>query len=173
LTTRWTNPGTAFPFLSLLVSGGHTLLLITQGVGDHSILGSTLDDAMGEAFDKVSRTLDIPWLPVGGAGAALEAMAAAGKPTVFGKHEWHSQIAFSFAGLKSQVARYVAALDPPYRGRTDSRVHDLAAAFQSTAIDHVVAKVALGLKECKVNGIHPTAMVISGGVAANQALLSA
>lgn len=163
--------------------------MITRGVGNHEILASTLDDAMGEAFDKTARSLHIPWMTKRGAGAALERAAKSGSSEAILPHltvplstsDWKKRLAFSFAGLKSQMNRYIQSLDPPYpcqelahgKEGMDPRANDLAAAFQQTVIAHIQQKLRLGLNECTKRGISPKALVISGGVAANQALRTA
>eukprot|EP01047_Picozoa_sp_COSAG01_P057209 COSAG01_NODE_6585_length_3592_cov_3.100487_3_plen_146_part_00 len=127
MTARLTAPnGPAdlpFPFLCLLASGGHTMLVLAKGVGDYVRLGSTLDDAVGEAFDKVARALGLPWSIDGVAaapGAALEALAARGDagrvlppltvPMTSRPHQ-RAVCDFSFAGLKTAVLRRTEAED--------------------------------------------------------------
>lgn len=106
-----TLPPVSFPFLALLVSGGHTQLVVARGVGDHVFLGGTIDDAVGEAYDKVARALGV----VGG-GAAIERLAQHGDPTLLGLTvplARHRNCLFSFTGLKTMVQRTLEAAEPP------------------------------------------------------------
>lgn len=136
----------AFPFLCLLLSGGHCQLLLCRGVGDYAILGSTLDDALGEAYDKVARLLG---LDVGaGGGAALERLAIGGSaggfalPVPMSKRK---DTSFSFAGLKTAVRTRLAALG---REPTDAERADMAASFQEVSIRHVEQRLRYALRWC-------------------------
>ncbi|KAJ1625278.1 glycoprotease family-domain-containing protein, partial [Pavlovales sp. CCMP2436] len=170
-----------FPFLSLLVSGGHCQLLLCRGVGDYSVIGSTLDDALGEAYDKVARLLGLD--VGGGGGPALEAFAKKGDaskaklPVPMSKRK---DTAFSFAGLKTAVRTRLAKLE---NGGTEEERADLAAAFQEAAIMHIERRLRYALVWCAEQQLLPTplegeaakvppitSLVVSGGVAANQAL---
>ncbi|KAI9598090.1 Gcp-like domain-containing protein [Syncephalis fuscata] len=168
-----------FPFLCLLISGGHTLLLVVHDVNHYTQLGTTLDDAIGEAYDKVARLLEIPWLHGrgGGAGAALESLACNGDPARFSlpvpmRHASRAaSMDFSFAGLKTAVARLL-----PKTNNDDSDLQrqqwkaDMAAAFQQTAITHLVDKLKKGFLWTKQQSIPITSLVVSGGVASNKAI---
>jgi len=159
LSPRLADPDLSFPYLLLLVSGGHCQLLEVRGVGDYRRLATTIDDAAGEAFDKAAKLLDLPYP----GGPAIEELAKAGdasavplpRPLV-GSAEPH----FSFAGLKSAVQRAVAS--------GDFRSEDIAASFQQAVIDCLVdrTKRALGSSDS------PT-LVVAGGVAANNPIRSA
>jgi N6-L-threonylcarbamoyladenine synthase len=165
------NPPT-FPFLTLLVSGGHTLLVLASSVYQFRILATTQDESIGRVFDKVSRMLDLPW-STRGLGASLEAFVAASPA----KDDLAPQmprtmpgaLSFSFAGLHSAVERFVtarggnAALDMSTR-------HALAAAFQRAAVGQLEEKVVLALKWCADQGLGVRHMVVSGGVASNSYL---
>ncbi|KAJ3371514.1 hypothetical protein GGF31_003123 [Allomyces arbusculus] len=192
LTPRLTQQAPpAFPFLSLLASGGHTLLLLSEGLSQHTILGTTLDDAVGEAFDKVARTLALPWLPTGGgAGAALEQWAAHATgeyavtfpvPMRDGRDKPASRLNMSFSGLKTSVFRHVQALqerDPAAWAATMASTQpssgiraDIARAFQDAAVTHLADRLDRVLTETiNVRKVHPTCVVAAGGVAANQIL---
>ncbi|KAF9429005.1 hypothetical protein BGZ94_000130 [Podila epigama] len=175
------DPYPSFPFLTLLVSGGHTLLLIAHSVDRYTTLATTVDDSIGEAFDKTARELEIVWLPgrAGGPGASLEEFAKGSKsPTryldqlpiplsVRNKRE----MKFSFAGLKSAITRVVNREKVANQGVMDEdRRRDLAAAFQHCAIAHLCQKVELGLSQCQEKGISVSSLVISGGVGRNATL---
>jgi len=159
LSPRLVDPDLGFPYLLLLVSGGHCQLLEVRGVGDYRRLATTIDDAAGEAFDKAAKLLGLPYP----GGPAIEALAAEGEPAavplprpLLGSPEPH----FSFAGLKSAVQRAVAS------GR--HRPADIAASFQQAVIDCLVDRTsrALGASEAP-------ALVVAGGVAANGAIREA
>ena len=160
LSARLADPTLAYPYLLLLVSGGHCQVLEVRGLGDYRRLATTIDDALGEAFDKTAKILGLGYP----GGPAVERLARDGDPRsvrlprpLVGSGEPH----FSFAGLKSAVLR--AHQSGQYGAA------DLAASFQQAAIDCIVdrTRIALGSSE------PVTALVIAGGVAANQALRAA
>jgi N6-L-threonylcarbamoyladenine synthase len=154
----------AFPYLLLLVSGGHCQLLLVEGVGHYKRLGTTIDDAAGECFDKVAKMLGLGFP----GGPAVEAAARLGDPTRFalprplkGSAEPH----FSFAGLKSAVRR---TLDGLAEVRDQDR-NDLAAATQAAIVDCLADRMRLALRLAP----HASALVVAGGVAANTAVRAA
>ncbi|HEX8533252.1 MAG TPA: tRNA (adenosine(37)-N6)-threonylcarbamoyltransferase complex transferase subunit TsaD [Allosphingosinicella sp.] len=160
LSPMLAQPSLAFPYLLLLVSGGHCQLLFVEGVGRYRRLATTIDDAAGEAFDKSAKLLGLGFP----GGPAVEAAAKSGNPSVVplprplvGSAEPH----FSFAGLKSAVLR---ARDS---GRYS--VEDVAASFQQAAIDCLIDRTARALR----NADGATALVVAGGVAANQSVRAA
>jgi len=165
LTERLTGT-LPFPFLLLLVSGGHCQLLAVEGVGKYVRLGTTVDDALGEAFDKTAKLLGLAFP----GGPAVERAARAGNPKRFalprpmvGRPGCH----FSFSGLKTAVRRHVAALGDT---RTDQDAADLAAAFQEAVAESVIDRVghALAVFRARYGGtVH---LVVAGGVAANTML---
>lgn len=147
----------AFPFVALLVSGGHTQLMHVAGVGRYELLGDTLDDAAGEAFDKTAQLLGLGYP----GGPALSKLAATGDPTRFVLPRpmlYSSDLDFSFSGLKTAVLSLV---------RKEGLAHaaDIAAAFQEAAVDVLVSK---SLAACVSRGTHR--LVVAGGVGANQRL---
>jgi len=153
LSPRLADPGLDFPYLLLLVSGGHCQLLEVRGVGDYRRLATTIDDAAGEAFDKAAKLLGLPYP----GGPAIEVLARDGDAKavplprpLLGSPEPH----FSFAGLKSAVQRAVAA--------GTHRPADIAASFQQAVVDCLVDRTALALGRSDA----PT-LVVAGGVAAN------
>jgi N6-L-threonylcarbamoyladenine synthase len=157
-----------FPLLVLIVSGGHTELVLMQDHGQYQRLGATLDDAAGEAFDKVGRLLGLDYP----GGPAIEQAALRGDPTRFSfPRAWlEGSDDFSFSGLKTAVLRVVQKYgDPPTR--PDDRplrglpVPDLAAAFQEAVVDVLAEKTT---QAAAVHGV--TAILLSGGVSANQRL---
>ena len=159
LSPRLVDPDLSFPYLLLLVSGGHCQLLEVCGVGEYRRLATTIDDAAGEAFDKAAKLLGLPYP----GGPAIEDLAKSGNPNavplprpLVGSGEPH----FSFAGLKSAVQRAVA-------GGRHSR-EDIAASFQQAVVDVLVDRTRLALSQSDAPGL-----VVAGGVAANQAIRSA
>ena len=159
--------GIAPPYLLLLVSGGHTQLLIVRGVGQYERLGTTIDDALGEAFDKTAKLLGLG-LP---GGPAVEQIARQGIASRFdlprpmlGRDEPH----FSFAGLKTAVRRLAEKMSP----LTDQDVADIAAGFEAAIADVVVDRCARGmdLTTTRLGRLAPLRFVVAGGVAANQRL---
>ncbi len=158
-----------FPLLSLLVSGGHTELTLMRDHGNYEYLGGTLDDAAGEAFDKVGRLLGLPYP----GGPEIERVAENGRPQAFDfPRAWLDDGAtgsgsydFSFSGLKTAVLREVEKYSDRPRGRL---LADLAASFQAAVVDVLSAKAARAAAEFGV-----TAVLLSGGVTANQTLRQA
>jgi N6-L-threonylcarbamoyladenine synthase len=159
LSPRLADPDLEFPYLLLLVSGGHCQLLEVRGVGDYHRLATTIDDAAGEAFDKAAKLLGLGYP----GGPAIEELAKSGDATavplprpLVGSGEPH----FSFAGLKSAVQRAVAS--------GDFRRDDIAASFQQAVVDCLVDRTRLALGKSDA-----PALVVAGGVAANQAIRKA
>ena len=161
--------GLGFPYLLLLVSGGHTQLLIIEGVGTYRRLGTTLDDALGEAFDKAAKLLGLGYP----GGPAVERLAAKGRPTVslprpmLGRSEPH----FSLAGLKTALRQEAVKRSP----LSESEAADLCASFQEAVAevlnDRVNRAIALYLEELGPGA--QRALVVAGGVAANRRLREA
>lgn len=167
LTARLTD-NVGFPYLLLLMSGGHTQLVAVLGVGDYVRLGTTLDDAIGEAFDKVAKTLGLPYP----GGPALERRAATGNPERFAfprPMAGRPQPDFSLSGLKTAVRLAVDKL--PHLNAAD--VADLCASFQAAVVDIIIDRTRAGLAAFgKVAGRAHT-LVAAGGVASNGAIRSA
>ena len=158
LSPRLSDPDLEFPYLLLLVSGGHCQLLLVEGVGAYRRLATTIDDAAGEAFDKTAKLLGLGFP----GGPAVERAAALGNPKAVplprplkGSAEPH----FSFAGLKSAVARVVGQYSP----------EDIAASFQAAVVDCLIDRTTKALRTSH----GATALVVAGGVAANTAVRTA
>lgn len=154
-----------FPYLALLVSGGHTQLVAVKGVGDYHRLGSTVDDAAGEAFDKVAKMLGLPYP----GGPQIERVANDGDAKrfdfprpMFGR----SGADFSLSGLKTAVRLEISRLGAP----SERDVADLAASFQAAVVDVIVDRVRAGLRLFAERGGRPNGLVIGGGVGANGAI---
>ncbi|RKX66537.1 MAG: tRNA (adenosine(37)-N6)-threonylcarbamoyltransferase complex transferase subunit TsaD [Tenericutes bacterium] len=149
----------AFPFVSLLVSGGHTLLVEVQGVGRYTLLGESLDDAVGEAFDKTAKMLGLAY-PGGPVLAALAEQGIAGR-FVFPKPMTNRPgLDFSFSGLKT-----FAMNTWKESGHTDQDKADIALAFQTAVTETLAIKCRRALKETRLK-----TLVVAGGVSANKAL---
>lgn len=160
------------PYLLLLVSGGHTQLIDVEDVGRYTRLGTTIDDALGEAFDKTAKLLGLGF-PGGPAVEAAARHGNAGRFALPRPMHGRAEPNFSFAGLKTAVRNAAAAIEP----LTDRDVADLAAAFEVTAAAAVVDRVAraIALVEARrtATSSEPRVLVVAGGVAANQRLRGA
>lgn len=165
LTARLSDK-VAFPFLLLLVSGGHCQLLAVEGVGRYRRLGTTLDDAAGEAFDKVAKMLGLGYP----GGPVIERAAARGDRGRFAfarPMKGRPGCDFSFSGLKTAVRAAVEALPPGSLSERDT--NDLAASFQAAAVESIADRVGRAL-EIFSGSYEGRALVVAGGVAANTAL---
>lgn len=151
------DPFLPYPYLALVVSGGHTELVRVDGLGKYRVLGQTLDDAAGEAFDKAARLLGLPYP----GGAHLNKAASAGNPAAvnFPRSLPGDGYDFSFSGLKTSVLRYVEKADGALN------VPDVAASVQQAIVDVLVTRTAAAAEN---EGLAAVALV--GGVAANTAL---
>jgi N6-L-threonylcarbamoyladenine synthase len=156
--------GAPFPYLLLLVSGGHCACVAVDGVGRYRRLGGTVDDAAGEAFDKVGKLLGLGWP----GGPALERLAAEGDPRRFAFPRpmlGREGCDFSFSGLKTAVAQTVARLPP---GALPAQLAaDVAAGFQAAVTDVLADRASHAM--ALMRG-HASLLVVAGGVAANQAV---
>ncbi|MBR7746185.1 tRNA (adenosine(37)-N6)-threonylcarbamoyltransferase complex transferase subunit TsaD [Undibacterium baiyunense] len=153
-----------FPFIALLVSGGHTQLMRVDGVGQYSLLGETLDDAAGEAFDKSAKLLGLDYP----GGPAISKLAQSGDPLVhqFPRPMLHSKdLNFSFSGLKTAV---LTAVKKYPEALTDNDKANVARGFVDAIIDVLVAKCQTAMKQTGLKRL-----VIAGGVGANQQLRAA
>lgn len=172
----------AFPFVTLLVSGGHNLAVLTRGIGKHTILGSTIDDSVGEAFDKTARILGITQIP---GGPHLERLAKDGDSEAYSLPKPLSKSRdrvlqtgcdFSFAGLKTATRTLVEKELPSETDLTDSQSHtvraNIAASFQRTAVDHLADRAARAVDWAQELEPSVEALVVAGGVAANQSVRS-
>jgi N6-L-threonylcarbamoyladenine synthase len=147
-----------YPFLALIVSGGHTLLVNVKSFGDYEILGQSIDDAVGEAFDKTAKLLGLPYP----GGPALAQLAVSGNSERFNfprPMSRHSGFNFSFSGLKTAAVKVSSQLNQPLAFQDKA---DIASSFQEAAIESLLIKVKQALKE---TGLKQIAMV--GGVSAN------
>ncbi len=150
------DPTLELPMVVLLVSGGHTMLVEMRGHADYRLLGQTIDDAAGEAFDKVARFLGLGYP----GGPAVDRIAATGDPgsISFPRAMLHDGLDFSFSGLKTSVLNHV-------RKHPDVATADVAASFQTAVVDVLVAKTRRAVRE-----VGAKSMALGGGVAANSML---
>jgi len=170
LTARLTDD-VAFPYLLLLVSGGHCQLLIVEGVGQYRQLGTTIDDALGEAFDKTAKMLGLGFP----GGPMVEKTARSGDPGRFDlprPMKGRDGADFSFSGLKTKVRQTIEALPPG--NLNDQDVSDVCASFQAAAGDVLVDRTTNAIEMFRLRytpSAQPEpALVVAGGVAANQAV---
>ena len=164
LTARLTD-NIAFPYCLFLASGGHTQIVAVRGVGDYVLLGNTVDDAIGEAFDKTAKLLGLGYP----GGPQVEKEAEHGNPDrfdlprpMFGR----SNANFSLSGLKTALRLEAERIAP----LSDQDVADLCATFQQAVVDVVGDRLRVGLRLFRDGHGTPTALVAAGGVAANQAI---
>ncbi|GIN88911.1 DNA-binding/iron metalloprotein/AP endonuclease [Heyndrickxia sporothermodurans] len=153
----------AFPLLSLVVSGGHTELVLMKEHGNFEVIGETRDDAAGEAYDKVARTLNLPYP----GGPHIDRLAHEGVPNIDLPRAWleDDSYDFSFSGLKSAV---INTLHNAEQKGLSIDPKNMAASFQASVIDVLVTKAVKAAKEFKVKQV-----LLSGGVAANKGLRAA
>lgn len=166
LTARLTDE-LQFPYLMLLVSGGHTQLILVKGVGEYERWGTTIDDALGEAFDKTAKLLGLPYP----GGPAVERAARTGNPERFDFPRplvGDARLDFSFSGLKTAVRQAAKSLEPV----TEADIADICASFQRAISRTLRDRVGRSLKRFKAESasVAQPALVVAGGVAANQAL---
>jgi N6-L-threonylcarbamoyladenine synthase len=163
LTARLTD-GLSFPYLMLLVSGGHTQLILVRGVGDYERWGTTIDDALGEAFDKTAKLLSLPYP----GGPAVEKAAKSGNPERFKFPRplvGEAKLNFSFSGLKTAVRQAATEIAP----LSDQDVADICASFQNAVSRTLKDRLGRGLERFKTlfPDVAQPALVVAGGVAAN------
>jgi len=158
----------AFPYCLFLASGGHTQIVAVTGVGQYVRLGTTVDDAIGEAFDKVAKMLGLPYP----GGPEVERAARGGNPARFALPRpmlGRDDANFSLSGLKTAVRNEAARLTPP-----DAQdIRDLCASFQAAVLESTADRLSVGLRLFEARFGAPRALVAAGGVAANQAIRGA
>jgi len=167
LSPRLTD-GVRFPFILLLASGGHSQILFVRGVGDYVRIGTTIDDAIGEAFDKVAKMLGLPYP----GGPEVEKRALLGNQEQFAfprPMQGRQEPNFSLSGLKTAVRIEAEKIAP----LTTTDIHNLCASFQAAIVDVVADRMKMALRVVRADFAEPTAIVIAGGVAANLAMREA
>ncbi len=166
LTARLTD-GLSFPYLMLLVSGGHTQLVLVRGVGDYERWGTTIDDALGEAFDKTAKLLGLPYP----GGPAVEKAAESGDPDRFSFPRplvGEKRLDFSFSGLKTAVRQAAQSIEPV----SEQDIADICASFQKAVSRTLKDRIGRGLERFRQDfpDVARPALVVAGGVAANKVL---
>jgi len=164
LTARLTD-ATPFPYCLFLASGGHTQIVAVRGVGDYVRLGTTMDDAIGEAFDKTAKVLGLGYP----GGPQVEKEADRGNATRFGlprPMRGRNDANFSLSGLKTALRLEAEKIAP----LSNQDVADLCASFQQAIVEVVLDRLRTGLRIFRTKFGAPTALVAAGGVAANQAI---
>lgn len=167
LTARLTDD-TPFPYCLFLASGGHTQILAIRGVGDYIRIGTTMDDAIGEAFDKTAKLLGLGYP----GGPQVEKEAERGNPNRFAlprPMQHRKEADFSLSGLKTALRLEAEKIAP----LSDQDVADLCASFQQAVVDVVFDRLRAGLRLFRARYGAPSALVAAGGVAANQAIRKA
>ena len=161
LTARLTD-GVAFPYLMLLVSGGHTQLVLVKGVGEYERWGTTIDDALGEAFDKTAKLLGLPYP----GGPAVERAAATKRFVLPRPLVGEARLDFSFSGLKTAVRQAAEGIAPV----TDQDIADICASFQYAIARTLKDRIGRGLQRFAETfpEVDQPALVVAGGVAANK-----
>jgi len=151
------NPEFGFPFVCLVVSGGHTDLIVVKGHGDYEILGRTRDDAAGEAFDKSARVLGLGYP----GGPIIDQLAQKGNPTAvkFPRSKLDDTLDFSFSGIKTAVIRF-------FREKgSEFKIEDIAASFQAAVVDMLINTTLAAIERTGIRRL-----ALAGGVAANSGL---
>ena len=150
-----------FPFVCLLVSGGHTMLVRADDVGQYQILGESIDDAVGECFDKTAKMLNLPYP----GGPNVEKLAKTGNPHAYDlpRPMLHKGLDFSFSGMKTAVHNLIK--DTPHSDSDEQIRSDICASFQYAVVDTLVKKCTKALQQTGLKRL-----VIAGGVSANQTL---
>lgn len=167
LTIRLTDKSVTFPFLLLLVSGGHCQILKVLGVGQYERLGKSMDDALGEAFDKVAKMLNLGYP----GGPIVERCAAGGNQKRFNfprSMVGKKHLDFSFSGLKTSVKRQVDELADGKASLSSADINDICASFQACVGDIVVDRMRGAIEFCKETSPEINTLVVGGGVAANK-----
>lgn len=163
------NIDVEFPYLLMLASGGHCQILLVRGVGQYELIGQTLDDSAGEAFDKVAKMLGLGYP----GGPIVDKCARAGKPRAF---DFPRPLTdkpgcdFSFSGIKTAARSMLNKHEPPY---SDEFINNFCASFQSAVVDCIINRLNNAMKSPAVRTCAPKTLVVAGGVAKNSAIRAA
>lgn len=158
-----------FPYLLMLASGGHCQILLVRGVGQYELIGQTLDDSAGEAFDKVSKMLGLGYP----GGPIVDARARCGNPDAF---RFPRPLCdkpgcdFSFSGIKTAARTFLDRNPAPH---SDEFINDFCAAFQASVVDCIVNRLEHAMADARVRAAAPKFLVVAGGVAKNSAIRAA
>lgn len=158
-----------FPYLLMLASGGHCQILLVRGVGQYELIGQTLDDSAGEAFDKVAKMLGLGYP----GGPIVDRRARDGNPRAFAFPRPLCDkpgCDFSFSGIKTAARTFLSRETAPY---SDEYINDFCASFQASVVDCVTNRLKNALHDSRVVGAQPKTLVVAGGVAKNSAIRGA
>lgn len=158
-----------FPYLLMLASGGHCQILLVRGVGKYELIGQTLDDSAGEAYDKVAKMLGLGYP----GGPVVDARAQSGNPRAFQFPRPLCDKAgcdFSFSGIKTAARTFLDRNSAPL---TDEYINDFCASFQAAVVDCIINRLGHALADTRVHNAAPRTLVVAGGVAKNSAIRSA
>ena len=164
-----TDINVEFPYLLMLASGGHCQILLVRGVGQYELIGQTLDDSAGEAFDKVAKMLGLGYP----GGPIVDAHAKLGNPRAF---DFPRPLCdkpgsdFSFSGIKTAARAFLGKYNPPY---SDGFINDFCASFQASVVDCIINRLNNAMKTQIVRECAPKTLVVAGGVAKNSAIRNA
>lgn len=158
-----------FPYLLMLASGGHCQILLVRGVGQYELIGQTLDDSAGEAFDKVAKMLGLGYP----GGPVVDKRATGGNPAAF---KFPRPLCdkpgcdFSFSGIKTAARTFLSKVSAPY---SDEFINDFCASFQASVVDCITNRLEHALHDARVRAAAPKSLVVAGGVAKNSAIRAA
>ncbi len=158
-----------FPYLLMLASGGHCQILLVRGVGQYDLIGQTLDDSAGEAFDKIAKMLGLGYP----GGPVVDKRAALGNPKAF---DFPRPLCdkpgcdFSFSGIKTAARTFLDKHPAPH---TDEFINDFCASFQAAVVDCIINRLTNSMNDKRVLEIKPKTLVVAGGVAKNSAIRAA
>ena len=158
-----------FPYLLMLASGGHCQILLVRGVGQYEMIGQTLDDSAGEAFDKIAKMLGLGYP----GGPIVDKRASAGNAKAFKFPRPLCDKAgcdFSFSGIKTAARTFLSRVNPPY---SDEFINDFCASFQAAVVDCIINRLNNAFDDARVIAANPKTLVVAGGVAKNSAIRSA
>ena len=158
-----------FPYLLMLASGGHCQILLVRGVGQYEMIGQTLDDSAGEAFDKVAKMLGLGYP----GGPVVDKRAAMGNPRAFNFPRPLCDkpgCDFSFSGIKTAARTFLSRETSPY---SDEFINDFCASFQAAVVDCIINRLENAFGDARVITANPQTLVVAGGVAKNSAVRSA
>lgn len=158
-----------FPYLLMLASGGHCQILLVRGVGQYELIGQTLDDSAGEAYDKVAKMLGLGYP----GGPIVDKRAQDGNPRAF---DFPRPLCdkpgcdFSFSGIKTAARTFLGRAETPL---TDEYINDFCASFQAAVVDCIVNRLNNAMRDSRVRDAMPKTLVVAGGVAKNSAIRAA
>ncbi len=158
-----------FPYLLMLASGGHCQILLVRGVGQYELIGQTLDDSAGEAFDKVAKMLGLGYP----GGPIVDMRARDGNPTAFAFPRPLTDkpgCDFSFSGIKTAARTFLDKNPAPH---SDVFINDFCASFQASVVDCIINRLNNAMRDERVRGAAPKTLVVAGGVAKNSAIRGA